>query len=161
MDNNCLLIMSSIGSLLAGAGSIAAFATFIYQICQNRRRQAEHISCWHVEGRTVAVINNSQLPVYDIVVSIDDYNLQKVGKGPNSCSYILVLPPGEYEVNTPYNGGGMHHHFGASITFRDHRGVYWTKNVVGQLAKDGKRKKSHIIRQLPLPLDEALYIRKH
>ena len=77
-------------------------------------------------------------PIYDVIVSIDRVDLKDVGQGDDQCTCVYCVPPGVYLLKTireEEDYYDMCKHFGPSITFRDARGKYWTRNAQGKLKK--------------------------
>lgn len=74
-----------------------------------------------------------------MIVSIDRVDLKNIGKGDVHCTCVYCVPPGVYFLKTieeEEDFYGMCKHFGPSITFKDARGKYWTRNAQGNLKKE-------------------------
>ncbi len=139
-------IMEIFIDLLESLGTIVALAALGYQIYKNREddssRQAMAVAAWIIGGRSdkiaeICISNLSDLPIYDVVVSRDiviEENSRE-GVSLDNCTYIQVVPPGTYKVEAPSHGGGMNKIYGASITFRDVRGVNWSRNATGKIIR--------------------------
>lgn len=173
-------IIVSIAEIIGGAGTIVAVVSLIVELrkvsVERKLECSSKISAWidHERSSTkkerVIICNSSSVPIYDVVVSVDLYgdSLELMKKGNECCKYITCVPPGRFSVALPYDGGGMHMKFGASITFRDHKGKYWTRLSSGRLVEHekvfvvnngirlGKNNwQSFEVRGLILPCDEA------
>lgn len=136
-------------SLVAAAGTVVALYSLRNEQRKRNRddkyRTSDKVSVWVTElglalaydkGR-VAICNSSEVPIFDVFVSIDVYgNRELLGKGDDRCVYIDVVPPGKYEVEAPFGGHSMETQFAASISFRDEKGVHWTRYANGWLEEN-------------------------
>lgn len=132
--------------ILESLGTIVALLALGYQIYKNRKdnseKQAMAVATWVIGLRSerieeVCISNLSDLPIYDVIVSkdivVEDNSIEGVSS--NHCSYIQIVPPGKYKADVPSHGGGMCKNYGSSITFRDVRGVCWSRNAAGKIKK--------------------------
>lgn len=135
-------------NVLSSLGTIVALAALTYQVVtekkEKRQEQANEVSTWIDNmynssneecSEAVVICNHSNHPVYEVVFSIDDLYSQNgaIGTGEENCFCIDTLPPGKYVAIVEFGGHGMNGRFNSSITFRDHFGKYWTRNVNGKL----------------------------
>lgn len=111
---------------------------------ENTRKQADSISAWPIyfgllhSKKLVIISNNTQLPIYDVLVSFGvAYGAgQGYSEGDDYQSMILRVPPGEYFVKSPKDyGGGMHTQLGVAISFRDVNGKFWLRDATGVLTE--------------------------
>ena len=138
---------------LSSLGTIVALLTLTYQVVketiEKKEEQANNVSTWidneYISDnetysclRAVVICNQSNFPIYEVVFSIDDLYSGNgdVGTGIENCSCIDILPPGKYVAEVDFDGPGMNHKFSSSITFRDHFGRYWTRDVNGKLIQE-------------------------
>ena len=126
-------------------GTPVALIALIYQIYKDKKeyneKQANLVAVWidtdmTNNGTSVVIISNdSELPIYEVVVSRDMIfeNESLESKTTNNCAYINTVPSGKYQIEIKNSGGGMCKQFEASITFRDVRGKYWSRNATGRI----------------------------
>lgn len=147
----------------AGWGTIIAFGALLYSIwkdlSEKRRSQAFCISTWIEDMddalqrkslqvdknvRTAVISNASKQPIYDVVISVDIVSEEEVQSFHQEeyASYYLMIPPGDYYTIVPWFRGGTSKKFNTSISFRDTRGRWWTR--------DGSGKIKHSINSLDL-----------
>ena len=154
--------------VLSSFGTIAAFIGLFVQIRKNRKdeqfSQAKNISCWiDADNPTgsdnpldkksetwIALLNDSNLPIYDVIVSVDDILSSEIGVGDDRCSYCSVIPSGHYLVLTHPIDHYMNRIFNASISFRDSLGRSWTRSANGELT-EVRKKTVFEIRKITLP----------
>lgn len=119
-----------------------------------RRSQAERIAAWIEDGRIKAIpnpcqnavcrdtliLNDSCLPIYDVVITV----VGRYGAGPkprgedNSGDYeyrmlFLNVPNGLWGQKVPTGGEGMHTKVAVEIAFSDARGNHWVRRGNGAL----------------------------
>lgn len=140
--------MCDVSTVLTAVGTIVALVALIYQWYKDLRNkeweQAWQIACWSrnevslPDEGYIIISNTSKQPIYDVIVSIDRVDLKDVGQGDDQCTCVYCVPPGVYLLKTireEEDYYDMCKHFGPSITFRDARGKYWTRNAQGKLKK--------------------------
>ena len=165
--DNMLSIMVSIGSLLVAIGSLVVAALSLHkassaQELQNRVNELElqvkehdleainleiasKISSW-IGGKApdkddntipVTIANYSELPIYDVVVSIDivDDSGSYSNYSQDYTAYTYIVPPGCYYIYAPWHGYGMSKKFNSSITFRDAKGNWWCRDACGNIER--------------------------
>ncbi|UKA62766.1 hypothetical protein [Arthrobacter sp. FW306-04-A] len=114
-----------------------------------KRTQAERVFGWfggRVEGEdmvdSLVVRNDSQLPIYNAVVSL--VLLQGAGArtGEDLSSLdlrwtyqktVLVVPPGTWRVRVQSGWQGMSRRAGVEVAFRDAQGSAWIRRANGML----------------------------
>jgi hypothetical protein len=109
---------------------------------RQRRIQAELISSWIVKKSRdlicIAVFNNSQQPIYQIIVSE-----VRIGQTGDSIGvipeggqvHITIAPPGLGYIKIPYFAPGMHHQLGVEVAFKDVAGRNWVRLPDGGLTQ--------------------------
>ena len=151
--NDCWIIIGNAGSFLAGIGAILAFISFMIvhkkDKIEKKIQQAKGVSCWISCAGEIIVRNSSDAPIYDVIVSIDEADGGGIRTGNDNCGYSQIIPPGDGVIDAPFNGGYMHHQFGASITFTDCQGSHWTRNALGRLVQDNQE--PSVIRKIIKP----------
>ena len=110
---------------------------------RTKRRQAELISSWIVTEDLyqnnyqiwISVLNQSNQPIYQVIVSLVELsNSPKFEGFPSSFrEFIDIVPPGQGYVAINFAGGGMHHHVGVEIAFKDVAGNNWLRKAIGEL----------------------------
>jgi len=85
--------------------------------------------------RTAVISNASNQPIYDVVISVDIVSESKVQSFHQEeyASYYLMIPPGDYYTIVPWFGGGTSKKFNTSISFRDTRGRWLTRDGSGKI----------------------------
>lgn len=150
--------------IVTSLGTVVALGAFVYQFAIDKQtnvsKQASLISVWkkneniNQESSTYVIISNSsELPIYEVVLSIDrvtDYE-SKLSKTSELCTFVQIVPPGRYKVPVIDRGGGMNMMFEASISFRDSSGKYWYRDASGHL-KRNMTSSSIKQRELDLPI---------
>lgn len=95
-----------------------------------------------VAGQKGAVIisNASNIPIYDVFVSIDIQgdDIGSLGVGYNRCSYVNVVPSGSFVIEVPFMGCCAGANFSASVSFKDEFGQVWTRYSNGSLRRHGR-----------------------
>lgn len=100
------------------------------------REQAVRVSAWHEELGKVTVRNASDLPIYEVVVSvIDQRDPTAAAPTQDFMSYSSVVATGDQTllVNPTYMG--MSFEPGAEISFRDASGRNWHRDGSGTLTE--------------------------
>lgn len=149
--------------VLSSAGTIVALLTLVVEIKENRKNkrlnQAQNVACWmnsnfSQKGQEVIILNNNQVPIYEVSISIDDVQYPADhGVTEDWCSFEEIVPPGIHHIYVPSGGGGMCHHYGPSITFKDAKGQYWHRDVSGKLILIHQETRK--FRKLSLPTGET------
>lgn len=137
-------------------GSLATAATLIWLVVERdqlqkekreseKREQAAGVSTWlskkafhsgHLMRQTIVLNNNSDSPIYNIVVSIVDAR-NKDAKGeetPEEFRRVIdASPPGQAFCLAPEGYMGMGFHPSVEIAFSDANGNHWVRRGNGQL----------------------------
>lgn len=155
--------MNTILDALSSAGTIVALLSLAVDVKEHRRNerisQAQNVACWlatplSAGWQEVVISNDNHVPIYEVSLSIDDVQSPaKYGKTGDWCSFVESVPPGIHRINVPSAGGGMCHHYGPSITFKDAKGLYWHRDVSGRLIQIHEETRK--FRKLPLPTSET------
>lgn len=164
---NMISVMVSIASLIVAIGSLIVAAVSLHkaskaQELQNQINELElqvkehdleainqeiaaKISSW-IGGEApakddntipVTIANYSELPIYDVVVSIDivDDHGAHSDYSQDFTAYIYIVPPGCYYIYAPWHGFGMNKKFNSSISFRDAKGNWWFRDAFGNIER--------------------------
>lgn len=121
------------------------------KIENENRKQAENISAWisieekiHSSGhfktkrKTIVLSNKSNLPIYNVVVSIvDGRHSDADGKNvPKEFQrYIHIVPPGDGIIIAPHGYQGMNFVGAVEIGFEDSGNRSWVRRGNGRLEK--------------------------
>jgi hypothetical protein len=143
------MIIDIIFNSIQAIGTFSAILFAVVQIIKERHErhklQATCVSCWISQNitvdvkspgeRVVEIMNSSQQPVYDVVMSIDSVGYSKEGITLNKTeyTYIKIIPPGHYYTMVRFGGGGMCMQFSSSISFTDASGSNWYRDAYGSL----------------------------
>lgn len=159
-------ILQKLAPVFSSCGTIVAIAGLAVEVKKHRKDeqlfQAKKISCW-IESDNflredpetrIAILNDSNLPIYDVIVSIDDVLSSQISTGDERCSYCSIIPSGCYLVSTHPIDPYMNHIFNASITFRDSQGRSWVRNAKGELSEI-RKKTIFSLREITLPPTES------
>lgn len=129
--------------IISSCGTIIAILALAYQWYKDRRErkewQARSVSAWikYEPFSAVAFVNvsnQSNLPIYEVVISIDPYeNDIQTGR---KCTVVQCIPPGIHCYEVPFQLSGMHMKFGASLSFRDCFENAWTRKSNGKMVQD-------------------------
>ena len=157
--------ITSITAILSATVAVIGLAIQIYSKRKDDLlKNPSLVSCWidkDYDGYNclvVLIMNASDLPIYDVIVSVDNSDSGIIQKGNNNCSCIKIVPPGKYCVSVPYSGHGMHIALNSSISFRDNKNKFWTRDSKGILSKN--KKSSYETRNITLPVIEAVIEKK-
>ena len=162
--------LEGLRDIICSIGTPVALIALIYQIYKDRRynieKQANSVAAWidmditEIGTAVVIISNDSELPIYEVVVSRDLLykNESEESKNDNNCVYIQTVSSGKYKVDVQSTGGGMNKKFEASITFRDARGKYWSRNAAGKIK--AIKQNSIDYRELVRPVSSS-YIKKN
>jgi hypothetical protein len=143
--------VGSLAEWFAAIGTISAVFVAIWAATLEARKSRKRdlfsqansvaacpISFGIVPKNHILITNNSNLPIYDVLLS---YGVS-YGAGPTYQKgnkyqvFIRRIPHGEFFSVEPKNlGKGMHTQNGISISFRDSRGVFWRRDARGMLVK--------------------------
>lgn len=113
---------------------------------KRKRFQANNISCWigrrNSQSGNISLVNNTPIPVYNVIVTIVFIQGAGPKKGEtisSSWKYRFIsdtLPPGAHSCFINFDGlYGMHAHFGVEIAFTDSVGCNWVRRAQGNLMK--------------------------
>jgi hypothetical protein len=139
---------------IGGIGTTLAVSLALYQTATNRTRQiredrrsqAALVSGWpekekYPNNRHIVVtvlLNNSEEPVYEVVVSL----VLVQGAGPRKGEdldnawyrpVLSILPPGKWTVEVAGGGHGMQMRYGIEVAFTDRGGHHWIRRTDGAL----------------------------
>ncbi len=153
------LDFGNVPSWISGIGTTLALSLALYQIAtdrvkrtrEERRLQATFVSGWPEREKatsdgymTLAVLlNNSEEPVYEVVVSL----VLVQGAGPkegedlNSSHHrpaLSILPPGKWIIEIRNQGFDMHKRPGIEIAFTDRAGYHWIRRANGRIQEIAK-----------------------
>lgn len=140
--------------LFGMVGSLATALTLIWLVLERdqlqkekidseKRKQAAGASAWltkktfsHASHQIIILNNNSDSPIYSVVVSIVDARDQDA-KGevtPEEFRRIVdAVPPGQTYCFAPTGYGGMGFHPSIEIAFSDTNGIHWVRRGNGRL----------------------------
>jgi hypothetical protein len=124
---------------------------------REKRSQAESISAWIKEGgvskANIAILNNSNEPIFKAVISLVTYQGAGPQSGKNNSYQTLVgiVPPGMLTKTIPHGGAGMMMRFGLEIAFTDKAGAHWIRTVDGKLKSIPKAAADYY--EIPPPQD--------
>ena len=140
-----------------------------------RRAHASQVGAWYAgmtggpDGGTdlVGLSNASQLPVYEVVVTMvlvrgagPREGTQIPGDDYSSRARIDVVPPGEWRVDLGAVGWrGMHAHPGIEIAFRDAEGRGWKRLSTGRLEPIGEAPLDHYGMEVLFPYSRLAAVR--
>lgn len=158
-----MMSMNIILDFLSSASTIVALITLAVDVRERHRNerfsQAQNVACWLTASLTtgrqeVTISNDNQVPIYEVSLSLDDVQSpDSYGKTEEWCSFVESVPPGTHHINVPFGGGGMCHHYGPSISFKDAKGLYWHRDVSGKLIQIHEETRK--FRKLSLPTQET------
>lgn len=137
-------------------GSFATASTLIWLVIERdqlqkekredaKRKQATGVSTWlskkhfpnsQLTQQIVVLNNNSDAPIYNIVVSIVDTRSRDAKGEKTPAEFQLIVdaaPPGQSFCFAPQGYGGMGFHPGVEIAFSDTNGRHWVRRGNGQL----------------------------
>jgi hypothetical protein len=141
--------LGDVATWLSGTGIVLTFIVGFIQINnerkfrkeKERREQAEHISAFIYKETqtktTIALLNLSSEPVYEVIVSIAVFQGSSYEQPPKIphryTSFLSVVPPGK--SYTFVNGGyqGLPFHPAIEIAFKDVKGKSWVRSGRGAL----------------------------
>jgi hypothetical protein len=139
---------------LAAIGTVAAVVVALYLAGADSRRrgrlerahQAQLVTAWFTappgQGpHVVSVLNGSQQLVYRVIASLvpvrgtatPDFRQQQGLDSTAFRALIGELPPGQFDVEVGYPGGGGHIRWFVELVFRDAAGVTWVREADGRL----------------------------
>lgn len=152
--------VQSVASMVTAATAIISVIFTGYQLEQQNKKvddtsQANQISVWTEPEVTtgsaieyVHISNQSEQPIYDVGISIDEVDERKTSLGKyndRDCKFIQCLPIGDYKVEVKSQRDNDKE-YNASISFRDANGQNWYRDAAGNLRKTGE---SRAIRNIP------------
>lgn len=150
-----------VATWVTGIATIALFVVAFWQINieraerkrqnkeavdRQKRDQAEHITSWIVgESKEVqdnprawiAILNQSAMPVYDVVISMvmvqGSGSREGIGTPQGYRVSLSVVSPGKSFTSVAATYHGMHRHPGIEIAFKDVAGISWVRKANGDL----------------------------
>ena len=177
---NPAIRLDHFASLATVLGSLATAATLIWLVVERnqlqkekkeseKRKQAAGVSTWlstrtfgtkvHYKQQIIVLNNNSDSPIYNIVVSIVDTR-NKDAKGEETPDEfrrtIDASPPGQAFCLAPECYSGMGFHPSVEIAFSDADGHHWVRRGNGRLESLAEDPFVHYKIQLP-PTYEPLH----
>jgi hypothetical protein len=167
--------LGDIATWVSGLGILATFIIGFVQINnerkfrkqKERREQAERISAFifkETSSRTtVALLNLSSEPIYEVIVSISVFDTSSasrpVADSRQYTSFLSVVPPGKSFTHVDGSYHGMSFHPSIEIAFKDVKGKNWIRTGRGVLKEISKSPVSYykLHHQLTwhLPVHEA------
>lgn len=143
-------------SLATVLGSLATATTLIWLVIERnqlqkekwedeKRKQANGVSAWlskkvfhsgHLTKPIIILNNNSDSPIYNVVISIvDAQNKNSMGEETSEelRQTIDASPLGQRYCFAPKGYNGMNFHPGIEIAFSDANGVHWVRRGNGRL----------------------------
>lgn len=149
------LIIQAAATIATGAGVVIS----LHQVHQERtqrierelRLQADRVAAWfedvgshtapsasHSIYRSVVISNNSEAPIYDVIIScVGMYGAGPAARGENAPvdykNRVLIsqINPGSWSVWLPTDGSGMGVITTVEIAFRDACGTSWVRRGSG------------------------------
>lgn len=177
---NIICIVFSAISLAVSIGTIA------YKIYKDRRKQANLLTVW-VKDNKVIICNNSNLLIYDVVVTmvlpgkhqIESGNLGDAMEGvviygSGVCDFPISgkniskdfrarffhIPPGDFCFETPKCNGKSLNCYGVEVYYKDTNGNYWLRKGGGNLKKKCNETPEEYYGKDLLPLPSELHMYK-
>jgi len=145
--------LGDIATWVSGMGIVSTFIIGFIQISHERRirrgkerqEQAERISAFIVKETpaktTIALLNLSQEPIYEVIVSISAF------QGPADMnhrvnrqytSFLSVVPPGKSFTFVDGRYNELSFHPAIEVAFKDVKGKNWVRTGRGALKEIGK-----------------------
>jgi len=146
--------LGDIATWVSGIGIVSTFIIGFIQINnerkirkeKERKEQAERISSFIIKETpsktTIALLNLSSEPIYEVIVSISAF------QGPNNApihalsrqytSFLSVVPPGKSFTSVDGNYHELAFHPAIEIAFKDVKGKNWVRTGRGILREIGK-----------------------
>jgi hypothetical protein len=158
--------LGDLATWVSGIGIVATFIIGFIQISNERRirkekerkEQAERISAFIVKETTakatIALLNLSSEPIYEVIVSISAFQGPSGSPADSSSrqytSFLSVVPPGK---SFTYVDGGykeLAFHPAIEIAFKDVKGKNWVRTGRGALKEINKPPIEHYKLHRPL-----------
>ncbi|HSX08745.1 MAG TPA: hypothetical protein VLF93_01170 [Candidatus Saccharimonadales bacterium] len=158
--------LGDIGTWVSGLGIVATFVIGFIQIHnerkirkeKERKEQAERISVFIFKETpaktTIALLNLSPEPIYEVIVSISIFQ-GAVDSTPSKSSkqftsFLSVVPPGKSFTFVDGDYRGMSFHPAVEIAFKDVKGKSWVRSARGSLREISKSSVEHYTFHQPL-----------
>ena len=146
--------IGDIATWVSGIGIVSTFIIGFIQInnerkirkAKERREQAERISAFILKETptktTVALLNLSSEPIYEVIVSISSFQ-GPTGNHPQQVSrqytsFLSVVPPGKSYTFVDGRYHELFFHPSIEIAFKDVKGKNWVRTARGTLNEIGK-----------------------
>lgn len=146
--------LGDVATWVSGIGIVSTFIIGFIQINnerkirkeKERRDQAERISAFIVKETpaktTIAILNLSQEPIYETIVSISAFQVARINPSKHVSfqytSFLSVVPPGKSFTHVSGDYHEMSFHPSIEIAFRDVKGKNWVRTGRGTLKEIGK-----------------------
>lgn len=158
--------LGDIATWVSGMGIVSTFIVGFIQINnerkirkeKERREQSERISAFifkeTLTKTTVALLNLSSEPIYEVIVSISVFQGTSASHPTKSShqytSFLSVVPPGKSFTTVDGSYHEMAFHPGIEIAFKDVKGKSWIRSTRGVLKEIHKSPVEHYKLHLPL-----------
>src|SRR3984957_6454595 len=152
--------LGDIATWISGLGILATFIIGFVQINnerkfrkqKERREQAEHISAFIFKETsnktTVALLNLSSEPIYEVIVSIAVFDTSSASHPTSGShqytSFLSVVPPGKSLTHVDGSYHGISFHPSIEIAFKDVKGKSWIRTGRGVLKEISKSPVNYI-----------------
>jgi hypothetical protein len=144
--------VGTVGTLIAGLVQIGSERSARHRdedaaLARERRAQAALVSAWPTaptgsERTQIALLNNSESPVYRVIVSL----VMIQGSGPRDGrqlrdhlrqyqTSLALIPPGRSSTSVAAGWAGMSRRPGVELAFTDRAGVHWIRSADGVLTE--------------------------
>lgn len=146
--------LGDIGTWVSGIGIVSTFIIGFLQINNERkfrkekekREQAVHISAFILketpEKTTIALLNLSNEPVYEVIVSIAAFQGTSISPTKHISrqytSFLSIVPPGKSSTTVDGSYNEMSFHPSIEIAFKDVKGKNWLRTGRGTLTEIAK-----------------------
>ena len=158
--------LGDIGTWVSGLGIVCTFIIGFIQINNERkirkekelREQAEHISAFIFKETpaktTIALLNLSKEPIYEVIVSISVFQGTNMTHPTNTAhqytSFLSVIPPGQSYTQVDGSYHELAFHPAIEIAFKDVKGKCWVRTGRGVLKAISKSPVEHYKLHPPL-----------
>ena|ERR1700733_14755202 len=146
--------LGDVATWVSGIGIVSTFIIGFIQIHnerkirkeKERKEQAEHISAFifkeTLAKTTIALLNLSNEPIYEVIVSISVFQGSGGGRSIKEfyqyTSFLSVVPPGKSFTHVDGGYHGMSFHPAVEIAFKDVKGKSWVRTGRGVLKEISK-----------------------
>jgi hypothetical protein len=171
--------VEAIGSCVAALGTVAAVGLALFEVfrerqltrVKERRSQAQLVAAVYMSNGVLGpqgspldidVINNSQEPIYDVVV----WAVFVSGAAPHTgeefkdlpelhtaSKVYVALPPGTWQATVTMDTGVMGGRIGGEVGFTDRAGIHWIRRAHGALEEAPTDAVEHYSIGRPAPYD--------